>query len=408
MELREFRTSPADAQAYAERYVNDGSPSGFTEQHRTSPATDPFGLAPHFHLYSIPCPPGLSDDFGDSAALPHGVFLLHPDMLQHKDLAGLTPARWHDCPVTPTASARTVQLLGTGDRDYVKLHYDGVIGRINRQLPRRKAVNGVEMSAALLRALGDGQLPDTMALLHEPAARVLHNPAITDSRLHWSFVWRYQVPRGPAAPHIAFMIPMFSLWSSDRRAAAHPPLLAQLCTCWGRRAREMILDGIIRASLDAYFAMVARMGLQFELNAQNMLVGFDNSLAVVAVVVRDCMGIEKDLDLRTELGLSLSFAAPDYKVIGSSVDPVLYRVRHSFAFDFKLCEYIVRPLIEAGVAFGIWEREEARAAGRSLAARWIRELPPDYFPEGGIWYAHEEELLTGDRQYVRRVNPFLR
>lgn len=189
-------TSPEKALAYAERYINDGSPSGFTERFRTSVRTDPFGPDPYFYLYSLRPPGGLLEDYGTGTNVPTGHFFIHPDMCSHQELSGFKPTVWSDHAVVPTSSARTVQILTPAEGDYIKLHYDGVIGRVNRRLPRRKAINGPEMSSMLLTALLDGTLPRSLALLHEPLARFLSVPGNQNPPESWSFIWRERLPSG--------------------------------------------------------------------------------------------------------------------------------------------------------------------------------------------------------------------
>src|SRR4051794_1620167 len=81
MLLRDIAAEPVLARRYMERYVNNGSPSGFTHKYTSSSATSPFGSSPSFSLFVGSLSTGLIESFG---VLPEwlepGTILLHPDM----------------------------------------------------------------------------------------------------------------------------------------------------------------------------------------------------------------------------------------------------------------------------------------------------------------------------------------
>lgn len=362
MKLDELLRDPIRSLHHMERYVNDGSPSGFTFKYRTSPRTDPFGNVPYFDVMSFALASDAFDSYGEydpKTTIRSDVFLVHPDMRHHRDLENVRLDETSEWRAVPTSSSRTVRLAEYG-QSYVKLHYDGIIGRIYRRLPRRKAINGPEMSWAILRAIEASKLPHSVAILHEPFAKMYRNPGIEDGNQDWSFIWRESSPRGRTAHLIAFMAPLFALWAKDRHAPDCATLLAQLVSKWGKGAEEILTEAIIYPIIDIYFSLIVSLGLQDELNAQNLLIGFDTEFHPVAVVLRDMMGIEKDVTIREQLGLSTAFDAKTYKVIGKCIDEKKYVIRHSFSFDFKLSEYVIKPLVAAASTLRVFRASKKR------------------------------------------------
>ena len=218
--LADILSSPEDSQLYLERYLNSGSPSGFSHSHRSSPGTDPWGDTPHFHLYAAHDRKSAFDVYGTPPS--HEIFqtprlYIHPDMRGHRALRALRLAKVPDFTVTPTASSRTVQLRRGLGGNYIKLHYDGILGRANRCLSRIRAVAGPEVSHIILAAIEKHQLPPSLAILHEPAAKIYKHPGFTDRNQDWGYVWREGTPRGSRADRIEYLVPFFSLWSCDQK-----------------------------------------------------------------------------------------------------------------------------------------------------------------------------------------------
>lgn len=409
MQLSEIQRDPETALHAMERYVNEGSPSGFTHLFRSSPETDPWGGAESFPLYACRGPREWYRDYGDLSAARYTLGLLEDALLIHPDVvnvfrpawlsdARLSVTRTHALAV-PTSTSRTVQLLGSCFADYVKLHYPAVLGRVRRELPWHKAVAGPEICAEVLKRMGD-LLPRSFGLLHEAGTRVLVTPGGDEVGM----VWRKGAP--VCANRVAYMIPFFALFSMDRRSPGDPLLLVQILDKHARLPLDFLVESVLGPVIDCYSALVTRLGYQPECNAQNLLLGVDDLLRPTAIIFRDMGRVEKDLSLREQLGLRTDFASAPYKCI--SRGDQLYRVRHSFAFDFKLSHYILLPIEDVlckvyGVA-----RERVRMAFRERAHSFIESVSRDYFPEDGYWYRHEKRLLTEDRAYVSERAPLYR
>src|ERR1043165_6217645 len=112
MLLKDVQLHRATIGRYAERYINDGSPSGFSERNSTSADTSPFGLKPPFNLSVLTA--RTTRDFGClarapvlNAHLPHDAVFVHPDMDHQftEDSSGVDAALARsEVLVAPTAS----------------------------------------------------------------------------------------------------------------------------------------------------------------------------------------------------------------------------------------------------------------------------------------------------------------
>ena len=56
---------------------------------------------------------------------------------------------------------------------YLKLHYEGILGRVNREIPRIKAISGPELSRIISNSIDKNMLCEKLYLFKEFAARIL-------------------------------------------------------------------------------------------------------------------------------------------------------------------------------------------------------------------------------------------
>ena len=411
MKLSDAKKKPILARHYLERYVNDGSPSGFTDLYRTSPNTDQFGLKPWFHLFICKAPKDWFVTFGEIPTWPsqekNDWIFLHPDMQDKiKSMSEqLVVEVFEDPRVTPTASSRTVQFVGKRYHDYVKLHYDGTIGRVNRSLPYVKAISGPEISRELLTALDTRILPESLSIMPEVGARILRVPSCNQlgASQEIGMVWRLNKPHGPKAEHIHHIWPLFSLFSTDRLSPLDDYVLKQIIDVRKEHQDDFVLHKLIYPIVDCYFDLILKLGYQVECNAQNLMIGLNEEFDIVSIIIRDIGRFEKDITIRKSLDLPVEYESYPYKCI--SKEKELYQIRHSFAFDFKLNEYVITPIVnivcdEYGSSSSVIERKI-----RDYIAHYLRLLPKDYFPDDGKWYKHERILLVQKRPYVQMPNP---
>jgi len=410
MFLRQIEQFPQRAQQYVERWVNDGSPSGFSELHRSSAHTDPYGSNPWFHLDLCEGP---ADWFRDYGRIPFDMtgtagpawILLHPDT---------TPILSHLSPqvsfrtletlrVVPTASSRTVQILDSEVSAYVKLHYPGVLGRIRRELPYLKGVSGVEISRELASAIDNSILSEHFAILPEVGVRALQRTSASGP-VDIGMLWRAGAPYGKRSGKIVHLWPLFALYSTDRLSPLDPIILDQLIAESSQSPVDYILEKILFPVLESYFQLVLRLGFNVGFNAQNLMVGLTSDFDICSVVLRDLARIEKDLSLRSSLRLSTQFESWPHRCI-SKEDGEAYQIRHSFAFDFKMTEYIIAPFVAlAQENYGI-DRETVNGRIRDQLKPLLRQLPDSYFPANGCWYKYDRILLTEGSPFVEVPNP---
>jgi len=410
MKIKIIEQNPEESLIYLDRYVNDGSPSGYTDINKTSLETDTFSLNKDFKLLTIESSKSDFKIYGSLKAnipLASEHFYIHPDMKDHANLKGCKIFKQENFTVSPTSSFRTVKILSKNSTDYIKLHYDAVLGRINRKLNYKKAISGVEISEILKENIKSKNLSDFISILEEPFAKIFKNPSLKDEDDYWGLVWRNAKPVGNKSEEIKYIIPLFSFWSKDRNDDDATTLGIQLFEKWGTNAKTKFVSEILIPVLDAYFELLVKIGLQNEYNAQNLLIGFDDSWNAVSIIIRDMMGIEKDIDLRKALGLSTTFDSAPYKVISS--DNPVYLIRHSFTFDFKVCDYVINPLVELATNSELATRNELIELLKQRTSYWTKQLPDNYFPKD-VWYSHNKVDLSipSNREYIKNNNPLLR
>jgi len=202
---------------------------------------------------------------------------------------------------------------------------------------------------------------------------------------------------------------MFSLFSSDVYAPEDPPLICQLVCRSGKEPQEYVNSEIVLPVVRAYFATIRDLGLQPEWNAQNLLLGTTRECEAQAFVMRDLESVDKDLTLRTGAKLTCSFESAPHKCIDKT--QYNYKIKHSFMFDYKLCGYIIEPILKLVASVYGLPYETLVAPVRDEVDHCLQGLPADFFPEDGFWYAFESVLIDQSgpgRPYVKYANPAFR
>jgi hypothetical protein len=202
------------------------------------------------------------------------------------------------------------------------------------------------------------------------------------------------------------MAPLFSLWSRDRLRPEDPPLIEQLWTLWGGKAEDVMLF-LLTNLIDIHFTLITKLGLQFEFNAQNVLLGLDAQCNIESIVLRDMMDIEKDLVIRRSLGLHTDFASHPYHVLGVE-DQDFARQRRSFSFDFKLATYVIEPLVRCFRLSSDRIVKEILGVLRNHTHKWIAHLPSAYFPPDDTWYSYAKVLVDREKILIQNRRPALR
>lgn len=389
-----------------ERWVNDGSPSGFGVSSQLSPATDPFGAARSFRPLLVRASSGLEMVVYRSEKLPltdlPTEFCIHPDMRQKWLAMNCEVAESEKLELVPTSSGRTARMVSSAELDYLKFDYDKTLGRVNRSITPVKAIASVEINDELVSALEKrksgsiGIFPEHAVVLARPAGAAAEFSGV---------LFRSGAVIGGVKPSGSKLAPMFSFWSSDSRDGSDDYVLKGLFggnrVAMGTAAVAACFD-----VLDFYFFMLIERGLQLEFNAQNVLVALDDKGEYAGCCLRDFNSTEKDLPIRRANGLSIEFRSAPYKVL--ALQDAHYLVRHSFAFDFKLTEYVVQPLLKLAAKCGVGPLSRLRDEARQCCAQWIARSPVELFPPDRKWYTHPKMLLTEKRPYEERTDPWLR
>lgn len=405
-----WKTQSDDEYLHLERYVNNGSPSGFTELHKTSAAADPFTGSPTFPLLEfydgdcevrnigIPC-----------AYFDMSVNFAHPDSIGSSILANAKrmPVR-SKLVVSPVAGGRTM-LIRTGESSpgYVKLTYDvSRIGRVDRQLTLRHCLSSIEMSKAISAAIDSGAIGDRCALLREPSAKI--SILRSDSGIYeWGSIFRERLPY-PYLNDTCAIVPGFSLFGKDRKDAHHRALVCQLIDHGGHEPRAYLMD-LLFSVIDSYWKIVIATGLHIECHGQNCMFEVASNLKIRRFVVKDMDSVDKDLPLQRYLGVKSDWESYPYMCLDENI--YYYPIRASYMYDFKLGEYLLRPIIETVCdAFSIDQKSIESDLRDHVRANYLNRLPPTFFPKDGCWYdCDNTERQPGTRrEYFAHPNPRFR
>jgi len=416
MLLENLLKDPLSSLQHMERYVNDGSPSGFTRKFTTSPTTTPFGDEERFRLNVLRVPAVWSQaqgHFPDWMLPPSdeesSYLLVHPDMKGHVQLVHPQIHQLGESSfgAIPTASGRTVQCDVPTEHDYIKLHYDGILGRMNRCLTLANATSAFEISQAIRSAVDSRRLPKQFAFLPEEDFRVVTIPGPEASH-QWGMIRRRYAPHARQGISTHALIPAFALFSRDKKNPRDPVLLDQLLDAAGTAAESSFVETTLRPILASYFALLTTLGLQPELNAQNLIFGLSTEAKIVAVILRDLESVDKDVSLMEDLGIHCGFSPSAFKTLSRTQYD--YTIRHSLMFDFKFGEYLLAPLVESFCRFTGKGEDAITAAIKLLVEAYTADLPKDFFPKN-LWYGHERTMIdrtSPARPYTKQPNPRFR
>ena len=413
MLLSELLQHPNSSRNYLERYVNDGSPSGFSTVNTTKAQTSPFELNPFFYPYICIADRKFFKEYGSIPDLEfedikesENWIIVHPDMKNHEyfqndkfQLREVTQFR-----VIPTASGRTVQIYHSHNEDYIKLHYAGILGRVRRELPFIKAVSGPEISNLISKAIDHKMLNEKLSIFQEIGARVL----INENNEEWGMVWRLNKPYKINDDLAHFIFPSFALFSTDRITNYHYPLLKQIVEKFNFDPQEYTLEVIIFPLINSYLEIIRVLGLQPELNSQNLMFCFNKDFTKCSFILRDLESVDKDLTIMKSIGLKFDSLSFPYKFIDST--QYNYYIKHSFMFDFKLGESILEPILNVLEKYFSVSKVSMHKEIKRFTRDKLKDLPEDFFPKNK-WYVFDKVLVDqskSERPYIEYDNPKFR
>lgn len=385
-----------------ERYVNEGSPSGFSKN-TTSWQTSPQHGDGSFLLPNCVFNKNVVvKDYGVNLLKQdldrHSLFI-HPDMLQYKCMSNNIKVINVDdsLMVYPLASGRTV-LISSGDFA-IKLSYNKLLGRTNRQLTYKHLISSIEINNTLQNLLVNEKGLDRVAYLPEFYGKVAYFP---DKLTEWGMVVRSQLPY-PLRNEDFCLIPCFSLFSKDSRSLNDEPLLIQIYKHQNKNIDDFLFFDLIKPIFDSFFIILLKTGLLIEAHAQNMLFTMDKNFKISRVVYRDLESVDKDVTLMKILGIENNYTMTNYKFIKDT--DYNYSKKHSFMFDFKMGVYLIDRLIDCARSYFYFKEQILKEKIWELNQSYISQLPPNYFPEK--WYDYPNHVFKENRRrkYTSHLHP---
>lgn len=395
----------AESMLYLERYVNNGSPSGFTWRHTSSPGTRPSDSFEPFEIPIFDCTSCGIKSFGVApSVLPPGHLPVHPDMARlFAETTGLQPKLtiW----AMPTSSARTLYVwCPDGQRGFLKLSYHGLLGRLTREMSEIQVSTTIEVSAAYADAIDRGAMPSSFHLFPEDRGAAFD--ATNDFGLAgWGYVQR-SVEIKPLH-EATVLVPSFSLFAKDRLNPLDDTLLAQLQARTWKFPPDLLLSTIFAPLVNCYFSSLIELGLQIEAHSQNVVAVFDPEFTLCGFAFRDMESVDRDLPLMLSRGIQPTLSDYTYKCLRAS--DYNYQIMHSFMYDFKFGEYLLEPLVQECAR--ISDRPASFFYGGivEIARPLIADLPDDFFPQDA-WYDYAPKVFdrAAKREYQAHPSPKFR
>lgn len=395
-----------DGYTHLERYVNDGSPSGFSTdvpaEFSPSSPRESFELPVYLLSRSALVQVGMFDYSWATAGASGGQLPLplHPVVVE--EVLKLFPFIAGQprllLTVIPTSSGRTVLVRSEKDRPhFIKLHYPYELGRFPRDLCLYKWIAALENSREL--DAHTARFPTSLAFLPESGGVFLPDRT---PQLGVGAIFREFVPH-PERRTPTFLVPAFSLFA--RRV--YPAILTQILETLSDQPveTESFISHFVLPALQAFAFLALDLGLIPEMHAQNVLFEVALTLKKTRVIIRDLGDLFKDYVVRRERNLHTSFCS--YKSIDPKVDSELFQ-RRSFAFDFKFSHYLLRPLAECFAAATGKVLQSVLERIREVCRIVVLQRAPDYFSSPNLWYCYPNKRNVGRREYQEQTAPLFR
>lgn len=386
---------------YLERYINDGSPSGFD-------LGLPLKYSPFYHEKFIDIFL-IKEDWTKHlqiGKIPNSLntsneeipFLIHPIIAEEIfEFEKLKFSLQNKISAQPTASGRTVLWEDESkNKWFIKLHFPKKLGRFNRELNLFRWLSILERSRELYSAVSI--FPKTLSFLHDLGGTFYQNQ---NSELSFGTIFRESTPK-PLPSNKYLLIPSFSLFASKRNDGRKQSILADMIEEI-KMNDEQFHNLLIFPLIDAYIFLVDKLGMIPEFNAQNLLYEYDLVNHNTRIVIRDVGDCFIDFIIRERENLHTNFCS--YKTL----DPLRHNdifQRRSFAFDFKLSHYILLPLLE----------EYSKLKGIKLSeniakvkAYFVSHFPnhKEYF-NSIKWFSYPNKEGVNRSSYIENDNPLFR
>jgi len=402
---------------YMERYVNNGSPSGWTNLRSTSEKTNPFTGEEMFSILEF-------DDndldylsIGEKNSLfERGVNYAHPDSLDSKILKEANRKLKNSfLQVSPTSGGRTMFIRNGVFDGFIKLTYDvGRIGRVDRQLGYGHCMSSIEVSDSIKNAIDCNLFKNTYGVLLEKSAKVT-KMSLNNSTYEWGTILRERRSY-PYSNEKRQLIPGFSLFGKDHYNAEtlnDELLINQFIELSTKKPEEYLLS-VMRMTIDAWFDTLLNCAFILELHAQNCYYEIDDHFIIKRIIIKDMDSVDKDITLARKLGLNDEWKSYPFECFYEDVPenhPWYYKIRPSYMYDFKLGTYLLQPIMD--VVCEKYEIDKTYIRNNLkeyVSDLYIGRIPLGYFPEDGSWYdCDKNERKPGERRkYYAHPNPLFR
>lgn len=402
-----FFTDP-DIYLNMERYLNDGSPSGFTQKNNTTEHYNPFSNCPYFKVRGFL----ISDtnvkcmDYGKKPDwVINNEIIVHPDY----EKCFRTYRNSSERIVIPTASARTV--YSESEKKYLKLQYNRKIGRLERLFTPEKICNAIKISSILKEKFDKGIMPDDIFFMPETFGRIIDFGENFEEHLetrYWGMVIRDSLPYPMINNCEKRLIPAFSLFANNYKKTSTKSMI-ELLYDFRKQVdldqKDFLIKKIIKPALKLYFEILLNTGFHIEAHAQNILYLLSiegSTIDIKGAVIRDFESFDKDLNIMNNLGIASMFDSITENV-NDSLNSQRYIKRNSYLFDFKFGEYFLTPILEhCRKIFPQVDVDMMIQEIKSFNASYIKKLPKNFFPEK-IWFSYakvEFDRSTDERPWI--------
>ena len=409
MKVSDMFLNCEESYIYMERYVNNGSPSGYTQISTTSKDTNPFIGKDKFRLYKFKDEKYKQNFYGPKNNLIFDNYTYaHPDSLNSEILKKFDiELEKADFFVKPTASSRTVLIVDEKIKGFLKLTYDvSKIGRCDRQISQLSALASYENSNFIKKSIDDNMLPYFFAILPEKSTKITMLEK-NENKYEWGIIYRDFNPYPPKNKEVV-LVPTFSLFSKDYNNPADECLINQFIELSGISPQEYLTDIILKI-VDCYWSLLITCGLSAEMHSQNCLVEINRKYCVNRIVLKDMEDIDRDEHISRFFSINNNWLSKEYKnfdIVDSE-----YKYRTSYMYDFKVGEYLLCPLIDAVcLKYNFNPRYFYSVVKDYVRENFINKIPKDYFFAGDIWYSRsiDDNGMIGKKTYIKNLNPKFR
>lgn len=393
---------------YLERYVNNGSPSGF-HQATTSPQTNPFTGEDRFPLLEFKDTDIECIHLGSKHEIfEKGVNYVHPDSLKSNNLhASGRKIVESNLVVSPTSGGRTMLINEPNLGGFIKLTYDvSRIGRVDRQLTLKHCQSSLEVTSVMKKCIDQGKLPNTFSLLLEESSKI-SLLRVGGKIYEWGVIYREAKPY-PYTQKNTITIPGFSLFGIDKNNKDDELLINQFIELSGSDPREYLIK-VLKLIVDNYWGVVLNCAFHLECHSQNCLFEVDEGYNITRIVIKDMDSVDKDIPLAKHFKLNDTWESYPYMCFDGSI--YFYSIRPSFIYDFKVGEYLLSPIIDAvATKYKLNISAIEYEIKMYVKENYIWQLPNSYFPADGCWYdCDKTERKPGEkRKYYAHKNPKFR